>query len=128
MLVGGGVEHHGGPVPQHDGTHARAVAHVGDHARMRRCACGARQFLLDRVKREFAVVEQYQPRRAEACNLAHQFRTDRATRAGDEHGLAGQQRGQAGVVEHHRIAPQQVVQIDPAHCRHLHLAAHQVGQ
>ena len=73
------------------------------------------ELLLDAVERVLAQLVQHQPRRAVARELAAQLGADRAAGAGDEHGLPADQLGDAGLVEPHRVAAEQVVGLDRAH-------------
>ena len=126
MLVGGGMEHHRRLVVREHPAHARAIAHVADHAGKRLVGRHPHQFLLDAVERKLAVFDQHQPGRCEAHDLTHQFRADRTAGARDHHRAIRQQGLEAIVVQHHLLAPQQVVELDLADRRHLHLAADHV--
>ena len=126
VFVGGSVKYRHRPVQCHQRRDARAVAHVGNRAHQRQGGRETLQFLTHGVQRQFAALDQHQLLRLEACDLPHQFGSNRATGTGNHHGVAGQQCGQTGVVEHHRVAPEQVVEFHFANRRYLHLAAHQV--
>ncbi len=77
------------------------------------------QLLLDLVQRVLAELVQHQPRRAVARHLAAQLGADRSAGPCDEHGLARDQLGDAGLVELHRLAPEQVFGLDVAHAADL---------
>ena len=65
-----------------------------------------------RVEREFAVVEQGEPRRREGGDLARQFGADRAAGAGHQHAPPGDQRAHGGAVEHRLRPAEQVLDRD----------------
>ena len=84
------------------------------------------KFLLDRVERELVELEQHQPPRLEARDLAAQLGADRAAGAGDHDGAVFDPALESAGVEHHRIAAQQVVEFDVADLRNGDLAADEI--
>ena len=110
----------------HDFIDPRRIAHIAHQADKIQCRKNLFQFLLDRIQREFTGLEQHQPGRRKARDLAAHFRAYRSARAGHHHHLASQQPMQSGIIQHHRVTPQQIVQLDRAQLRHGHFAAHQV--
>ena len=114
----------------HDFAHARLVAHRGQHrqeayAALRRDRL---QFLVNRVQRKLADLDQHQGRRLELHDLAAQFAADRTAGARHQHDLAANITVQQVVVRRHRIAAQQILDIELVQVAHPHLALGQIGQ
>ncbi len=117
VLVGRGVEHDLRRVAREYLLHAPRVLRVADRCRDRHAGQAVAELLLYRVQREFGDVEEHDPRRREARDLARELRADRAAGARDEDRLAVEKAVQARGVERHRVATQQVVELDLAHRR-----------
>ena len=128
MLVGRGVEHHLRRVAREHLAHPRRRLGVADHRRHRQLGEAVAELLLDRIQRELRELEQDQLARRVARDLAAQLRADRAAGAGHQHPLAAQQPVQPGVVELHRVAPEQVVELDVAQGRDAYVAGDDVAQ
>ncbi len=126
VFVGGRMEHHRREVGcQHMGHLPR----VGDAADDRRnCGVGEalRKFLFHGVQGELAVFQQHDALRPVTRDLAAQFRADGPAGAGDQHHLLAQPFAQPRGVELHRVAAEQVVELDIADLRHRDPAAEQI--
>ncbi len=94
--------------------HPAGVAHVADDRRYGCPLLRGREFLLDAVKGVFVHIEQDQAGRLESCDLAGEFRTDRAAGPCDQYDLAPEQLMQTGAIENHLVAPEQVFELDGA--------------
>ena len=126
MLVSRRMEHHLRPPPGAAGAQLGQVFHVADQPHQWQCREIVRQALFDGVQVELALLEQHQPRGAEACHLSAQLAADAAAGAGDEHGVAGQRVAHAGLIQHHGLAAQQVVGFDVAQAFDAALAGAQL--
>ena len=69
---------------------------------------------LDLVERDLRQLEQHQPRRGLPQDLAHQLRADRAAGAGHHHRFAADAARQQVRARRHRIAAEQVLDVDRA--------------
>ncbi len=126
MFVSCGVEHHGGTFTGHDVVDPFGILDVTDHRLHPQTGKTLRQFLLQCVQGQFRQFEEHQFLRFKACNLAAQFRTDRAACSAHHHDLPRQQPMQAAVIEPDGIAPQQIIKLNPPQARHGHPASHQI--
>ena len=90
------------------------VAHVADEAHELEPRVAGREFLLEGVEVELAEFDEHEALRRVARELAAELAADAAAGAGDEHGGAAQDVGDAGFVELHRRAPEQVLGLDAA--------------
>src|SRR5260370_1281073 len=86
------------------------------------------EFLLDGIESELRVLEEHDARRSETRDLPAQLGADRPARAGDQDRLAVDKSVQPGFVELHRVAPEQVVELDRAQRRHADVARDDVGE
>jgi hypothetical protein len=114
VLVGGGVEHHVGPLGREHPLHRVRVLAVRDHRDQQPCVAALAQLHVDLEQVVLGVVDQDQPARADRGHLAAQLAADRAAGAGDEHGATVQVAGHAGEVDLDRGAAEDVL--------HAHLA------
>ena len=112
MLEGGGVEDDVGALVGEHPVQRDLVAHIAQHVAARRAVRAAVQLLADAVEVELGILEQHQPGRGEAADLAGQFRADRAPGAGDQHALTLQQLFDGAAVQHRLRPSEQVGQID----------------
>ena len=86
------------------------------------------EFVADAIQREFRLIDSDQNGRLEGCDLATQFRADRAASSCHQHHLPRQQRLDLRTVDRHRIAPQQIFQVEPADARQKRHALVERGQ
>ena len=86
------------------------------------------QVLLDAVEVELALLVQHQPRRAVARHLAAQLAAYAAAGAGDQYRFAVQAGVDAGLVELHGLAAEQVFGFDVAHAVDLCAGLQLVGR
>ncbi len=114
MLVGRGVQHHGGAVPLEQVEQPLGFAHIGGVIAHGQLGKARLELLLQRIDGDFRGVDAHQLPHAEARDLAAQLRADAAPRTRDQRHLPGEQAGEAAHVELHRGAPQQVGQLDLA--------------
>jgi hypothetical protein len=99
---------------RHDASQGGQVLHIAHQAGQGQVREALAEVLLDLVQRKLAQLEQHQPRRTEASDLATQLGTDGAPRACDQHHLATDQAGQRRLIELHLLAAQQVLGLDVA--------------
>ena len=126
MLVSGGVEDQLRLPAEEDFLDAQRVLDVtckGDDLDIRSMDA---EPLFDGVEREFAGLEQQQARGGEARELATQLAADGAASTGDEHGFASDHALEVRRVDLHRVAPEQVLDLDRAHGVDGNMAVHQV--
>ena len=118
VLVGGGVEDDRRPVLGEDLAHALLLLAVREHGGEHRGRYVALvlELALDREEVVLGVVEQHDPVRLHAGDLAAQLRADRAAGAGHEHGLPGEVGADALELHLHRLAAEHVLD---AHLAHL---------
>ena len=76
----------------------------------------------DIVQRDFRQIEQHQRFGPELKQLARQLRPDRAAGAGDHHHFALHVGGQQLEIGRHRIASQQILDVDRPEVAHLDIA------
>ena len=119
------MEHHLRPPAREGLAQVAQVLDVADQPHQRQLREAFAQVLLDAVQVELAQFVQHQPRRLEARHLAAQLAADAAAGAGDQHRLAAQRGADAGFVQLHRLAAEQVLGLDVAHAL---VAALRVGQ
>jgi hypothetical protein len=81
-------DHSGAELLEHVAAQRRPVLDVGELAQHGREVALVDQLPLDLEQRSLGVVDQNQPRRPDARDLAAQLGTDRPARSGDEHGGA----------------------------------------
>jgi hypothetical protein len=86
------------------------------------------ELLAQAVQRVLGLLQQHQPARPKAHDLPYQFRTDRPAGAGHQHAARAQPVRQPRVVQLHRIAPEQVVELERAQCAHRHPPVQQIVQ
>ena len=85
MLVRRGMEDDFGMVALEDRAHPHAVAAIREHGADRRVLALLEQLALDLEERRLALVDQHEPARTEARELAAELRADRAAGAGHHH-------------------------------------------
>ena len=126
MLVRRGVEDHVGLLAREQIVDQRRVLDVADDARDRqqRKVVGERR--ADLVNRGFRDVEKDELRGTEAGDLPAELGADRPAGAGHQRNAIAEPFGESCIVEHHRIATEQVVQLDRADCRQQRSPADQV--
>ena len=126
VLVRAGVEDDARPLAREHLVDQRRVLDVADDRcdRQLRERVGERH--LDLVDRGLGDVEQHELRRTEARDLAAELGADRAAGAGDQHHAIAEPLGEPRAVEHDRIAPEQVVELDRADRRQRRAAADQL--
>ncbi len=122
------MEHGVRPVAREHFPHPLLVLRVADRRDHLERRPAVAEFLLDRVERELGELEEHQARRVEARDLAAELGADRAAGAGDEDGPAADEGLEARFVERHRVAAEQVVELDRAQRRDAHLARDDVAQ
>ena len=111
--------------------HARGIAHIGQQRYQSKgwhtlFGHGALQFMLNRIQRKLRQLHQQQRRRPGLDNLPAQLRANRAPRPRHHHHLAGNVLSQHQWVGRHRVAAQQVFNVQLFQVRHLHLALRQL--
>ena len=100
---------------------------VREHRRGAREVSLLLELAADLEQRVLGVLDQDQPPRRHARDLAAELRPDRPARAGHEHGLAGQVRADPVDLDAHGLAPQHVLDLDLAHLPdEVHAAAQQL--
>ena len=104
VLVGGGVEDDLRPVLGEDLAHPLLVLDVGQHRDREADVALADELALDLEQVRLAVVEQHEPARVHARDLAAQLGADRPARAGDQHAAAGQVAADGLDLHPHRVA------------------------
>src|SRR3546814_7192304 len=75
------------------------VAHIAKQSRPRHPGIPLGHFHVDLVERMLTLLEQHDLCRLQPGDLPHQFRTDGATGAGDQHATATDQPGHGGAVK-----------------------------
>ena len=128
MLVGGGMEDDLRPVAAEDHVEQAHVLDLAEHRHGIGDLVFMEQFHLDGVEVFLAAVEQDQPGRGEADDLAAQFGADRAAGPGDEDRLAPQGVADSGLVEGHLLPAEQILVRDIADRRHRHPAVYQLAE
>ena len=140
MLIGGGVIDHLDLEVADGAGHDLAVEHRSQHRNDSRHggAVGSGlelsptlvllDFHLDLVKRNLRQLEQDQRLGSEAEQLPGELRPDRAPGAGDHHHLVMHMGEQQTVVGRHRIASEQVLDLDRSEIAHLDAARRDLGQ
>ena len=104
----------------------RGVLDVAHDRRQRQLRKPVGKRRLDRIDRGLGQVEEHELRRAETGDVPAQLGADRAARAGDHDHAVAEPLAEPRAVEHHRIAPQQVVELDRADRGQRRAAADQV--
>ncbi len=104
------------------GAHARFVAHVGDQGKHVHLRARASQLPVDLEQRELGALDEKNLRRLEARDLTRELRADGPAGPGDHHALSGQELAELRLVEEDGLAAQQILDLDVADARHLHLA------
>ena len=102
------------------------ILHVADQAYDGHSWKSREELLLDLVKAELVRFEENQPLRSELCKLPAKLGADRASGARDQRRSTPQPLAQAGAVEPHRIAAEQVIELDGAKLGVTDPAGHQV--
>ena len=129
MLVRGGVEDDARLVALEDLAHLGAVAAVSEHRRDRREVALAHELALDVEERRLRVLDEHQPRRPDARDLAAELGADRAAGAGDEDGLAREVFRDRAHVDLDRLAAEHVLHLDrPDLPREIEVAGDQLVQ
>ena len=126
VLVGGGMEHDGWPVRLHRPRKACSILHVSDQAYDGHSGKSREELLLDLVKAELVRFEENQLLRSELRKLAAKLGADRASGARDQRRSTLQPLAQAGAIEPHRIAAEQVIELDRANLGISYPAGHEV--
>ena len=114
MFVGCSMENNLGPPPAQVMAQNRQVFDVTDQTHQGQRWEALAQLLFNAVEVELALLQQHQARRVPARHLAAKFTANAAACPRHEHGLARQRVPNAGFVQLHRFAPQQVVGFDLA--------------
>ena len=122
------MEHDFGAVARKELGDARLVLRIADDGAHGERRMAILEFLRDRVQRKLGHLEEHQPRRREARDLAAELGADRAAGAGDQHRAAVEKAMQSRVVERDGVAAEQVVELDRAQRRHAHPARDDVGK
>ena len=86
----------------------------------------AAQLAVHLEERELGPLDEQELLRTETGDLPGELRADRAAGAGDHDALARQERPDLRLVEIDRLASQQVLDLDVAYARHVHLALEHV--
>ena len=117
-----GVEHHLRAMRVEDSAQGLRIADVSedDVVGVEHAVAGDAQ--LQGVQRGLVTVEHQQLRRVEADQLPAKLRADRAARAGDQHPLAGDVAGGGCHIGVHRLAAEQVGDVDVAQVAQADLA------
>ncbi len=102
------------------------ILHIADGGHHGKPGVGGGELLLDGVEGELVQLEQHQLLRAEARDLARELGADRTAGAGDHHHPAGEPAAKSRGVERHRVAPEQVIELDVAHLRDGDAPAHEI--
>ena len=120
VLVGGGVEDDVGRCSAKHLAHPLALLAVGEHGRERRRVDVAvvLELALDAEEVVLGVVDEDQPPRRDARDLAAQLGADRAAGAGDHDDLAGEVGADAVELHAHRLAAEDVLDLHLAHLAH----------
>ncbi len=114
VLVRRGVEDDRGAVALEDLTHPVAIADVGEYGHARGELALVDELALDVEEGAFALVDEDDPLRVGARDLAAELGADRAAGAGHEHRLAREVRVDRLEVDLDRLAPEQVLNLDGA--------------
>ena len=122
VLVGGGVEDHGGPVRGQHLPHALLLAAVGQHAGGGAHVPVLLELAQDREQVVLGVVHENEPAGSDARDLPAQLGADRAAGAGDQHHLAVEIGPHALQLDPHRLAAEHVLDAQLADLAH-HVAA-----
>ena len=129
VLVSGGMEDDARLVALEDLTHLGAVAAVSEHGRDRREVALAHELALDVEERRLRVLDEHEPRRPDPRDLAAELGADRAARAGDEDGLAGEVLRDRAHVDLDRLAAEHVLHLNrPDLPREIEIAGDQLVQ
>ncbi len=129
VLVRRGVEDHGGPVLLEQLAHLRLVPRVAEHRRRRVESAIVDELTLDLEQPRLAVVDQDEPGRAHARDLAAELGADGAAGAGDEHDLAREVPGDRRDVGVDGLAPEEVLHLDgPQLAREVEVSGDQLVQ
>ena len=111
VLVRGGVEDDLRAVLGEHLGHALGVLAVGQHGDRAEDVALADELALDLEQVRLAVVDQHEPARVHARDLAAELGADRAARAGDQHAAAGQVAADGLDLHPHGLAAEDV--LDP---------------
>ena len=118
VLVGGGVEDDGGRCSANTSRiRSSSLQSASTDDGVEHVAV-LDQLALDLEQVVLGVVEQDEPARADARDLAAQLGADRAAGAGDEHDAAGEVLADALDLHPHRLAAEDVLDLDLAHLAH----------
>ena len=112
VLVRGGVEHHLGVVGAKEGGHAGFVGHAADDGQ--EVPGAVVYFQVQLVEGGFGLVQRNQAQGVLAQDLAHQLGPDGAGGAGDQHGFALDEAGEAVVAEVDGLPAEEVFHADVA--------------
>ena len=126
VFVGGRMEDHVRLEAREHFVHARRGFHVADHRGHGDPGMAVPELGFDRIERELGHLQQNDPLGRKPRDLPAQLRADRAARTRDEDPLSVEQRMQSRVVQLHRVAAEEVVQLDLAQLRDVDLAGHEV--
>ena len=113
VLVGRAVEHDGRAELVEDLPHRGGVRNVRENGNGR-VELPADELPVDVDERRLGVVHEDHARGRDRDDLPADLAADRAAGAGDEHRLAGEVRRDRGEVELHRLAAEQVLDLDRA--------------
>ena len=111
VLVGGGVEDDRRLVALEEAADLAGILDVGERRHRGRVVALALKLALDGDEGVLGVVDEDDLPRAERGDLAAEFRADRTAGSRDEHGRAGDVRGDRGHVELDGLAPEDVLDL-----------------
>ena len=118
-----------GAVLVEDLPHLLAVLDVAEDRGGGVVAALVDELALDLEQIRLGVVEEHEPRGADARDLPAELRADRSARAGDEHDLAGQVARDRGDVDLDRLAAEHVLHLDRAQlARQVEVAGDELGE
>jgi hypothetical protein len=130
MFVGRGVEHRGRAISLADFPQAARIGHTAQQGHQLKPQAldltQPLQFLVNGVETKLVVVQQQQLAWRLQQDLPAQLTADAAARPRHQHHFARQIARQQGGVGRHRVAPEQILDIEFLEVLHRHPAAGQV--
>ena len=121
------MEDHRRPLLVEHLAHARGVLAVGEHRRGAREVALLLELAADLEQRVLGVLDEHQPARPHARDLARELGADRAAGAGHEHHAPAQVGAHAVDLHAHRLAAEHVLHAHLAHLAHeVHAAGEQL--
>ncbi len=109
-----------GLIPPYQPAHQFAIADVGHQGHDRQLRPRPTELAVDLEEHELRPLHQQQRPHPEARQLPRELGADRAPGAGHHHRLAGQEPLQQLLVQDHRIAPKQILDLHVADAADLH--------